>query len=179
MRTELPRELQHEVDAARADLLLAPPSAEGFALLEAWGFDDEAVAMWSRLGFRARRAARRMQSGRTLASVRADVVRLDGRTVDAFPGFRSEWLGHSLAVHDAPTPAGRVSFALRWHAARPALLWDVPRGLTVRASALDNSFASSGPVGETLLAEPPAPLLAMRSSLSGRGVAAEAPEQFT
>ncbi|HWS46434.1 MAG TPA: hypothetical protein VN636_11275, partial [Acidimicrobiia bacterium] len=50
MRVEVPDPLQGDVDRARADLLLAPPSAATFAALEAWGFDDEAVACWERLG---------------------------------------------------------------------------------------------------------------------------------
>ena len=61
MRTELPEPLQSEIDAARADLLLAAPSAEAFVALEAWGFDEDAVEMWARLSMRApaRRETRR------------------------------------------------------------------------------------------------------------------------
>ncbi len=55
LRTEFPEPLQDEIDAARADLLLAPPSAGAFAALEAWGFDEDAVEMWGRLRMRARR----------------------------------------------------------------------------------------------------------------------------
>src|SRR5581483_8812964 len=46
MRTELPDPWQLDIDAARADVLLAPPSAGAFVALEDWGFDDEAAAMW-------------------------------------------------------------------------------------------------------------------------------------
>jgi hypothetical protein len=180
MRTELPEPLQTEVDTARADLLLAPPSPEAFVALEAWGFDDEAVAMWAHLGMRARRAARRGAFEGILAEVRAALVREAGRTVEVLPGFRTAWLGQSLAAHDVPLRRGSCSFALRWHGARPALLWDVPAGTTLRAPVLDPAWSSTEPAGETLLAEPPTSLLALgtRSDDAG-GETVEPPEQFS
>ncbi|MFM8238060.1 MAG: hypothetical protein ACKOBG_09940 [Actinomycetota bacterium] len=156
MRVELPEALQREVDAARADALLAAPSAAAFAALEDWGFDDEAAAMWERLDGRARRTVRRRRAETgVLGAVRARLLADDGKVVDVLPGFDREWLGASLAVHDAPTRDGRVSFALRWHDARPALLWDVPEGRTIRASAIDPAWSASEARGEPLLAAPP------------------------
>jgi hypothetical protein len=178
MRVELPEPLQSEVDAARADLLLAPPSGATFATLEAWGFDAEALTMWSHLGFRERRAARRGPVG-TLGEVRDALVREEAGGLAVFPGFRSAWLGQSLAVHDVPLRTGRASFALRWHGARPALLWDVPDGLDVRAPALDPAFGSREPHGEALLAEPPTELLAMGLARPERGAPVAPPEQFS
>src|SRR5581483_10147664 len=35
------------------------------------------------------------------------------------------WAGQNFEVHDAPTYAGRLSFAVRWHGDRPAILWEV------------------------------------------------------
>src|SRR3954470_12974731 len=35
-----------------------------------------------------------------------------------------EWWGRGLEVHDAPTHFGRLSYAVRWHGERPALLWE-------------------------------------------------------
>jgi hypothetical protein len=156
MRTELPDPFQSRVDAARADLLLAPPTAAAFVDLEDWGFDDEARMMWDRLDTRARRAARRRtgMDDRTLGAIHNMLVREDGRDLDVLPGFPNEWLGQNLAVHDAPTRHGLVSFAVRWHGPRPALLWEVPAGLVVRAPVLDPGWSSSDAVGETLLAEP-------------------------
>jgi hypothetical protein len=181
LRTELPEPRQSEVDAARADLLLAPPSAEAFVALEAWGFDEDAVEMWGHLSMRARRAARRSRSGAPAGVLEATRVALIGErdsTIDVLPGFRPEWLGRSLAAHDVPLRRGPCSFALRWHGARPALLWDVPAGSTVRAPALDPAWSSDEHVGETLLAEPPMTLLAMgEGTLAGSTV--DAPEQFT
>src|SRR5581483_8275237 len=36
-----------------------------------------------------------------------------------------DWSGQNFAVHDAPTHHGRLSFAVRWHGDRPALLWEL------------------------------------------------------
>ena len=181
MRTELPEPLQSEVDAARADLLLATPSAEAFVALEAWGLDHEAVEMWARLPIRARRAARRSPGTGVLGETRAALVREDARTVKILPGFRTAWLGRHLAAHDVPLRAGRCSFALRWHGARPALLWDVPPGTTVRAPALDPGWSSDEPTGETLLAEPPTALLPLGARAEGAlpGTGVDPPEEFS
>jgi hypothetical protein len=182
LRTELPDPLQSEIDAARADLLLAPVSDEAFVALEAWGFDEDAIEMWPRLSMRARRSARRASSRPSrgvLDTTRAALVHEDGSTIDVVPGFRSAWLGQHLAVHDIPLRRGPCSFAVRWHGSRPALLWDVPVGSTVRASALDPSWSSTEPVGETLLAEPPTTLLAMGQGTELAGTTVDAPEQFT
>jgi hypothetical protein len=179
MRTELTEPLQSQVDAARADLLLAAPSADAFVDLEAWGFDAAASAMWARLGMSARRRARRAASSGVLAETRDALVREVGATVALVPEFRPEWLGRPLAVHDAPLRRGRCSFAIRWHGARPALLWDVPAGMRVRIPALDSRWESTEPVGETLLGEPPVALLSMGRADATGGVPVEAPEAFT
>ena len=88
-----------------------------------------------------------------------------GPLLDLFAGFPPGWLGQSIEVHEAPTRFGPVSCALRWHGARPALLWDLqvpegrslPVGLTLRASALDPSWSTTEPRGDALLAEPAPP----------------------
>ena len=178
MRTELPEQVQHAVDIARADLLLEPPSAGAFAALEAWGFDEEAMAMWDRLGLRARQVARRSPPGGVLGETRAALLRERGSTVECFPGFRTAWLGSNLAVHDAPVRAGRGSFALRWHGARPALLWDVPAGTQLLTPVLDPDFEATRPVGETLLREPPTGLLAMGERAPVTGASVSPPEEF-
>ena len=111
--------------------------------------------MWDRLDGRARRAVRRRSAnGGLLERVRHRLLTDDGRSVEILPGFERGWLGAPLAVHDAPVRGGLVSFAVRWHGARPALLWDVPEGRTVRAPALDPAWSSGEARGETLLAEP-------------------------
>ena len=74
------------------------------------------------------------------------------------PGFRPAWRGGPLAVYGLPTRFGPVSYAVRWHGPRPALLWELDRRpgrkpVTLRAPALDESWSSDEPIGETLLAE--------------------------
>jgi hypothetical protein len=198
MRTELPEPWQARIDEARADLLLAPPSAAVVSALEDWGFDAEAATMWHRLSMRARRVARRrealahpwdaLRDGDSEAALVLRAMRqvlVDERThsrdaeVDLLPFFPSEWLGQHLAVHDVPTRQGLLSFALRWHGARPALLWDAPAGVTVRVPALDGSWSATAAVGETLLAEPPPTLLPMGTQERTAGDAVDAPESFS
>jgi hypothetical protein len=179
LRTELPEPLQTEVDTARADLLLSPPSGEVFATLEAWGFDEDAITMWERLSMRARRAAKRAVRTGVLEDTRAALVREELRAIELVPGFRTAWLGQPIAAHHIPLRSGPCSFAVRWHGARPALLWDVPAGFTVRARALDPTWSSTEPVGETLLAEPPTSLLSMGDRAAISGTSVDAPEQFS
>jgi len=69
------------------------------------------------------------------------------------------WSGQSLEVHDAPTSFGPISFAVRWHGDRPALLWDLrlrdlSRAGAVRITApgLDPSWSTREQRGEALLA---------------------------
>ena len=72
------------------------------------------------------------------------------------------WLGQPVEVHQVPTRIGAVSWAVRWHGERPALLWDVvphdPGGdpPAVTAPGLDPAFTATGWQGEALLAPPPA-----------------------
>lgn len=63
-----------------------------------------------------------------------------------------EWAGQNLEVHDAPTHHGRVSFAVRWHGDRPALLWECEHpGVRLGAPGLDRSWSTTDQSGEALL----------------------------
>ncbi|MBI2703932.1 MAG: hypothetical protein HYX32_01380 [Actinobacteria bacterium] len=70
------------------------------------------------------------------------------------------WLGQGLEVHDAPTSFGSVSYAVRWHGDRPALLWDlslhdgIDQPVTLTVPGLDPSWSASAPKGEALLSVP-------------------------
>lgn len=70
------------------------------------------------------------------------------------------WLGQGLEVHDAPTSFGSVSYAVRWHGERPALLWDlslhdgIDQPVTLSAPGLDPGWSATEPKGETLLSPP-------------------------
>mgnify|MGYP000164968748 CR=1 FL=1 len=76
------------------------------------------------------------------------------------------WLGQGIEVHDAPTHHGPVSFAVRYHGDRPALLWDLKRRdersvVRITAPGLDAAWSSTEAKGEALLAAPTAPIAAV------------------
>ncbi|HSS08680.1 MAG TPA: hypothetical protein VLL25_02275, partial [Acidimicrobiales bacterium] len=67
-----------------------------------------------------------------------------------------DWRGQSIEVHHAPTQAGLLSFAVRWHGLRPALLWELRRhrpaeSITLTAPGLDPQWQTDKPAGEALL----------------------------
>jgi hypothetical protein len=81
------------------------------------------------------------------------------------PTVPEEWLGQGWEVHDLPTRHGRLSYAVRWHGERPALLWDLERGervgaVRLTAPGLDAGWSTWDGRGEALLAPvalPPPP----------------------
>ena len=85
----------------------------------------------------------------------ADVMAgFGGAGIELLPGWSPAWWGRAIEVHDLPTPWGALSFALRWHGERPALLWEIvggPSSLEISAPALDPRWRSSGRTGEELL----------------------------
>jgi hypothetical protein len=172
LRVSLPDpRLQRRVDTARAQVLLAGqawrPDVADVVALEDWGFDDEAAAAWRRLPGRARRKARRRTDAPAdwsilrqpdtashtalLAAVRRELVRESERGVELLASVPSDWRGLALDVRDAPTRHGLVSYAVRWHGDRVALLWDVPAAVTTRAPALDPGWSTTEARGEALL----------------------------
>jgi hypothetical protein len=156
--------------ALAATLLAAarhPVTPETVAALEDWGFDTEAAAAWATLGWRDRRAAGHRPStpatGADVAAARSDPELLialrallahDGAdgTVTLLADLPAGWRGQSLDVWDVPTRAGLVSYAVRWHGSLPALLWEAPPGVQLRAPGLDPAWATHEPSGEALLA---------------------------
>lgn len=72
------------------------------------------------------------------------------------PSMPDEWIGATVDAHGLLTRHGTLSFSLRWHGPRPAVLWDLqPRrdedpAVTVRCG-LDESWASEARTGEALL----------------------------
>jgi hypothetical protein len=86
----------------------------------------------------------------------------DGVELWLSPVVPEAWLGAGWEVHDAPTAAGRLSYAVRWHGERPALLWELAPHegagpVVLRAPGLDPSWSTGEPRGEALLAAPAAP----------------------
>jgi hypothetical protein len=65
------------------------------------------------------------------------------------------WWGQALEVHDAPSPVGLLSFAIRWHGERPALLWELrprqERPVRLSAPGLDPRWTTTEKAGEVLL----------------------------
>lgn len=80
-------------------------------------------------------------------------------TLDLLPWLPPEWRGQALEVHGLPTAAGRLSFALRWHGTRPALLWELAGegpDVALGSSGLDPDWSAGGRRGEALLGVGPA-----------------------
>ncbi|WP_420637501.1 hypothetical protein [Candidatus Poriferisocius sp.] len=89
--------------------------------------------------------------------LRAELVADDGDHLKLVPGFRPGWRGGPLAVYGLPTRFGPLSYAVRWHGARPALLWELEARpslapVAISAPALDEDWSSHHTTGEALLA---------------------------
>ncbi|MFW2380507.1 MAG: hypothetical protein ACN4GZ_02025 [Acidimicrobiales bacterium] len=83
----------------------------------------------------------------------------DQPALGLFPGgFPSGWRGGPLEIHELPTAFGDLSAAVRWHGARPALLWEFDRAghvltpVELRCQSLDPQWSTTDRKGETLLA---------------------------
>ncbi|HEY8215716.1 MAG TPA: hypothetical protein VIH82_01190 [Acidimicrobiia bacterium] len=168
--------------AARAQTLLEAqqprPPGLAIAALEDWGFDQESTDAWQRTGARERRVARHrparpphaheldtlLDRARTpggVSRVAAELLRCarallvwesGGDELVLLSELPTSWQGRDVDVQDAPTRAGPVSFAVRWHGDRPALLWAAPPGVHVRAPGLDAEWSTDVHEGEALLA---------------------------
>lgn len=71
--------------------------------------------------------------------------------------FPLTWRGANLECHRViADPVRSISFAIRWHGARPALLWEVAGtpGLVVTAGGNNGEWHSTDTSGETLLSAP-------------------------
>lgn len=94
---------------------------------------------------------------RDVRRARRTLVDDEGPTLDLVPGFTPGWRGQAVEAHGVPTRFGALSFALRWHGSRPALLWELDLiegedAPTPRVAAVDPDWRGSGPTGEALLA---------------------------
>lgn len=97
-------------------------------------------------------------SAAVVLAVRALLVGDRGDRLDLLPVLPPTWFGGGIELHDAPTAHGRLSYAVRWHGARPALLWELvghdgAGPVELRAPALDPAWSSTEARGEALLAE--------------------------
>ena len=120
---------------------------------------DDVARVWSRLaepGVSRELSALSKSSSRGPAWIESQLVALRRNgTIDICPrGIDESWLGVNFECHKLmATPQHVISYAVRWHGERPALLWDIdgPTGLRVVASAIDQSFSSTDIRGEALL----------------------------
>lgn len=94
-----------------------------------------------------------------LSFVRTMLVRETSDGLALASMLPTSWYGQGVEVHDAPTRFGMLSFAIRWHGDRPALLWQLDRhdetvDVVLRAPGLDPSWSSTEAHGEALLERP-------------------------
>lgn len=110
-----------------------------------WGFDPAAVA--------------------TRMSLVLDLAALEGESGPVLlPLWVDSWFGAPIEVHRLRTRWGLLSYAVRWHGVRPALLWEIERTANeqdeaaaiapvLSGGALDPSWSAQGWSGEALLGE--------------------------
>jgi hypothetical protein len=103
--------------------------------------------------------------------VRELLVRDVGDRLVLAPHVPAAWLGQGWELHDAPTTVGRLSYAVRWHGERPALLWELEPAagqppVPLTAPGLDPGWSSTERKGEALLAPVAIPERAPRRGLS-------------
>ena len=96
---------------------------------------------------------------RTVAWVEDRLARPRPRgTCELLPaGFPDGWLGVDLECYRLPAGDGAdISYALRWHGERPALLWELHGAPSIRLNGggADPTWSTTDGRGETLLAAP-------------------------
>ncbi len=79
--------------------------------------------------------------------------------IDLLPDLAPDWFGRSVDVRDFETIWGKLSFSLRWHGRRPALLWELSSkdNIKITARSIHPSWSTQELSGETMLAEPQPP----------------------
>ena len=75
-------------------------------------------------------------------------------SVELLADVPGEWFGQAIEAHRLPVVGGLLGFAVRWHGARPALLWDVDTDITLTCPGLDPTWSAAQRTGEALLAAP-------------------------
>lgn len=95
-------------------------------------------------------------SVRALAWTEQRVVAQRGGQAQLLPaGLPANWLGNNFEVFDLPTNAtGTISFAVRWHGERPAVLWEQTPGAdgpaTLTSPTLAPQWTGAEVAGEAL-----------------------------
>ena len=92
---------------------------------------------------------------RVLAMLLVDLG--DEATIGILPSVPKSWNGQPLDVRGLVTSLGSLSFSVRWHGERPALLWERTGGpdlVELRCPAWDSAWSSTERNGEALLSCP-------------------------
>jgi hypothetical protein len=142
--------------ASAADRLARSRTPDRVALLDAaealaLAGEEQAAEIARRAASSADAAASASVPRSQLLDVRDRLLRETDDGVAVCNVVPDEWLGQGIEVHGAPTRFGPVSFAVRWHGDRPALLWDAPEGIRITAPGLDATWSSGKPKGDALL----------------------------
>ncbi len=77
--------------------------------------------------------------------------------IDLLGGILPDWFGRPVDVRGFGTVWGQLSFSVRWHGPRPALLWERTASredVELRCGGIDPSWSSVERRGEALLAAP-------------------------
>jgi hypothetical protein len=82
------------------------------------------------------------------------LVRSSRDGIAIVPAFDVAWLGQPIEAHGVVTRHGSVSFAIRWHGERPALLWEMSEQVRLTCPDLDPSWTSVERRGDVLLHVP-------------------------
>ena len=95
---------------------------------------------------------------KNVRAIRALVVEDTGTEVRLLPQLPELWRGRTIDVLGLPVANGTMSFGLRWHGHRPALLWEASLApeapFTLKIPGIDAGFETSDRQGETLLTDP-------------------------
>ena len=117
--------------------------------------EDRAARDLERLRDRVPRGAQRTNESPAASGARvvAEAEAIIAAGPDLFPsGLPDTWLGQQLEVYNVPTGAtSAVSFAVRWHGERPAVLWECTgTSVALRSSVLAPNWSSDAPTGDAL-----------------------------
>ena len=97
-------------------------------------------------------------SAALITALRHQMVTETDSGLDLLPVHPDNWYGGGVEVHDLPTEWGRISYGVRWHGIRPALLWhlephDGVGPVVITASGLDRTWTTTELKGDALLGD--------------------------
>lgn len=102
--------------------------------------------------------AQMQMAAQYVRAVRALVIDDSGGEMNVLPEIPRLWRGRTIDVFGLPVANGQLSFGLRWHGPRPALLWEATLApeapFVLRAPGVDADFETHDRQGEALLADP-------------------------